>query len=442
MTKTNFTWPTVDDYDLAMQDRVRAALDKDLKRGKLDEDSMGIKRYGGANLYACLYRIDDWMIRCFCRANKRKPPDDITDRYREISKFCLDSSNEASPLLPVTYVERGLSVDYIDPDTSAVERTEIVPIVKMPFIEDPSLGAFVEHNHQKQAIMERLADAWLRMIRELERIKMAHGDLDLTNVKVREQGGTLTLKLIDYDNVWIPSLSGRPQTEFGHAPFQHPEFIKSHQRPYDATMDRFSALVMYISLKALAVRPQLYKAWGADDVDHLLLSKADYENEIQQVSGSGYYTRRIPQLKNEVPALTPCIDELSAALHNRSIPESLNTILLAPTHRVQTQEQPSIALGTEKIGIYDFKNRELMQTQSWSGTLPPTQAAQPPYYSPHYYGSGQQPPPPPPSTQQQSVAPTPPSSPAKSGRYVASWIIGIVLVIIALMIFFALINPH
>ncbi len=441
MTKANFIWPTVDDYDLAMQDRAKTALDKDIKRGKLDEDNMGIKRYGGANLYACLYRVDGWMIRCFCRANKRKPPDDITDRYREISKFCLDSSNETSPLLPVTYVERGLSVDYIDPDTSAVERTEIVPIVKMPFIEDPSLGAFVERNHENSAIMERLADAWLRMIRELERIKMAHGDLDLTNVKVRTQGSSLSLKLIDYDNVWIPSLNGRPQTEFGHAPFQHPEFIKSHQRPYDATMDRFSALVMYISLKALAVRPQLYKAWGADDVDHLLLSKADYESEIQ-TSSSDYYARRIPQLKNEVPALANCIDELSSALHNRRIPASLNTILSAPPHRIRTQEQPStVTSSTRKIGIYDFKHVE--PTQTWSGTLPPNQAPPPPYYSPHYYDSGQQPPPPPPSTTKQQIfAPAPPSPPAaKSGKKAVFWTVGILLAVIALMILFAAIHP-
>jgi hypothetical protein len=437
MTKANFIWPTVDDYDLAMQDRAKTALDKDLKRGKLDEDSMGIKRYGGANLYACLYRVDDWMIRCFCRAHKRKPPDDITDRYSEISKFCLASSNEASPLLPVTYVDRGLSVDYINPDTSEVERTEIVPIVKMPFIEAPSLGAFVEHNHTNQTIMERLAEAWLQMIRELERIKMAHGDLDLTNVKVRERGGNLTLKLIDYDNVWIPSLSGRPQTEFGHAPFQHPEFIKNHQRPYDVTMDRFSALVMYISLKALAVRPQLYKAWGADDVDHLLLSKADYESEIQ-ASGADYYSRRIPQLKNEAPALTPYIDELCSALHNRRIPQSLDTILRAPTHRVRTQEPPSTAPGSRKIGIYDFKNVEPAQGP-WSGTLPPTQAA-PPYYSPSYYDSGQQPVPPS-STQKQIFAPIPPQPApvAKSGRKAIFWTIGIILFIIGLVILIALI---
>jgi hypothetical protein len=436
MTKTNFPWPTVDDYDLAMQDRAKLALDKDLQHGTLDEDQMGIKRYGGANLYACLYRVDSWMVRCFCRAGKRKPPDDITERYHEISKFCLASSNEASPLLPVTYVERGLTVDYIDPITNAVERTEVVPIVKMPFIEAPSLGAFVEHNHENHAIMERLAEAWLQMIRELERIQMAHGDLDLTNVKVREQSGNLTLKLIDYDNVWIPSLNGRPQTEFGHAPFQHPEFIKTQARPYDATMDRFSALVMYISLKALAVRPQLYKAWGADDVDHLLLSKADYENEMQ-VSGSDYYARRIPQLKNEVPALVSCIDELSSALHNRRIPESLNTILLTPTHRVRTQDHQSSAPGTRKIGIYDFRNVEPAQTPSWSGTLPPTQAA-PPYYSPSYHDSGQQAVPPS-STQKQIFAPTPtPPAPAKSGKRVVFWIIGIALIIIALIVLFAI----
>src|SRR4051794_21426890 len=131
MTKVNFIWPTIDDYDLAMQDRTRTAQDKDIRKGKLAEDIMGIKRYGGANLYSCLYRVDNWIVRCFYRSGKRRPPDDIGDRYREISRFSLATSNETSPLLPIHYIERGLTVDYIDAATSTVERTEVVPIVKM-----------------------------------------------------------------------------------------------------------------------------------------------------------------------------------------------------------------------------------------------------------------------------------------------------------------------
>jgi hypothetical protein len=423
MTKVNFIWPTIDDYDLAMQDRTRTAQDKDIRKGKLAEDIMGIKRYGGANLYSCLYRVDNWIVRCFYRSGKRRPPDDIGDRYREISRFSLATSNETSPLLPIHYIERGLTVDYIDAATSTVERTEVVPIVKMPFIEAPSLGAFIERNYEDHTVMEHLTRAWLQMIRELERIQIAHGDLDLTNVKVRKQGNTITLKLIDYDNVWLPALKDRLQTEFGHAPFQHPEFIKANTRPYNATMDRFSALVMYISLAALTARPQLYKEWGADEVDHLLLSKADYESEIH-ASETSYYTRRIPQLKRDVPTLAACIDELCLALHNRRRPDSLDSILRSTSYRPDLRDGLQETIITNSLPMYDYGKAEKIPVQG-SSPLPPLSAPQ--AFLPSH---------PQPSSQQQ-IPITPPQAQTR-GRRTPLWIIGIALVIILITLFILL----
>src|SRR5206468_6774114 len=57
-----------------------------------------------------------------------------------------------------------------------------------------------------------------------------------------------SIQLVDYDGRWVPALRGRDATEIGHRAYQHPE--RSGQ-DYGQEIDRFSALVIYLSLAAL-----------------------------------------------------------------------------------------------------------------------------------------------------------------------------------------------
>src|SRR5947209_953291 len=279
MTTAGVLWPTKDEYDIAIARWTETMWDADLRSSMLDYDNMGIRRYGGANLYVSIYKIDHWMVRCFCSKPSMQTPIDIRERYRAIDRFCRTQADRVSALIPVIYLEQGITVG-----------TRVLPIVKMPFLAGcPSLGEFLLDAYEDRATMQRLCEAWLSMIREIEAAPMAHGDLDLTNVLVEQRGPNLTLRLIDYDNTWIPELAGRSQTEYGHTNFQHPSFLPPRQRPFNAEMDRFSALVIYISLKTLVAHPKLYEEWGADESDRLLLSETDYQHA--DLLGS-----RIPQM--------------------------------------------------------------------------------------------------------------------------------------------------
>ncbi|HVB23289.1 MAG TPA: hypothetical protein VNG51_15210 [Ktedonobacteraceae bacterium] len=309
MTTAGFLWPTKDEYDLAIARWQDTIFDPEVRGGLLAYDNMGICRFGGANLYVCIYKIGNWMVRCFCSKPSHAAPVDICERYMAIDRFCRKNANRVSALLPVTYLEQGIIVG---------SRT--LPVVKMPFLTGcPSLGEFIMDNYTDRAIMQQLSDGWFRMIHELETAPMAHGDLDLSNVLV-ERGNAwsgLTLKLIDYDNMWMPELVGRLQTEYGHANFQHPDFLPPQQRPYNVEMDRFSALVMYISLKALTVHPELYDAWGADESDRLLLAESDYLD-------SGLVGSHIMQLRELCSTdMHPYIDELQSSLRDSRMPRSL-----------------------------------------------------------------------------------------------------------------------
>ncbi|HKV56938.1 MAG TPA: hypothetical protein VJO32_01605, partial [Ktedonobacteraceae bacterium] len=266
MALSGLRWPTKDEYDVAIQQWQATILDPDVRGGTLAQDAMGISSFGGANLYVALYKIGDWMIRCFCSNPPNATPSDIMERYRAIDRFCRGRASKMTALLPSVLVEQGIKVG---------ER--IMPFVKMPFLPGvPPLGEFIADHYTEKPLMVQLRDAWLRMIYELETAPMAHGDLDLTNVLVEQRGAALTLKLIDYDNIWIPELAGLPQTEYGHAAFQHPAFFTSRTRRYAVDMDRFSALVIFIALDMLAHRPELYDEWHADESEQLLFSEADY----------------------------------------------------------------------------------------------------------------------------------------------------------------------
>ncbi len=314
MTMAGTRWPTRDEYDIAVARWAETIWDADIRSGTLAYDNMGICRFGGANLYVSIYKIGDWMVRCFCSKPGKQTPVDITERYMAIDRFCHANLQRVSALLPVTYLEQGITVGM-----------RVLPIVKMPFLAGcPSLGEFLMDCYSDRAIMQRLSEAWLRMIGELEAASIAHGDLDLTNVLVQQQGSRLTLKLIDYDNTWIPELAGRGQTEYGHTNFQHPQFLPPRQRPYNVEMDRFSALVMYISLKTLVTHPELYEDWGADESDRLLLSETDYQH-------AGLAGSRVEQLRQmSGPELYPYIDELSASLREGRMPRSLISLTTIP----------------------------------------------------------------------------------------------------------------
>jgi len=320
------TWPTKADYDLAIKNWKQSILDPTISSGTLSQDNMGIHRFGGANLYVNVYKIGNWMIRCFCSNPPRQPPNDIVERYKAIGDFCAQHRQDVSALLPVTFIERGIKV-----------QSQVFPIVKMPFLTHcPALGDFIAEHYHEKSTMEALSQAWLRMINEMEHASFAHGDLDLTNVLVEQSQQGLLLRLIDYDNVWIPALDGYPQTEHGHAPFQHPHFLPPNPRPYDALMDRFSALVIYISLRALSTNPELYDEWGADESERLLFSENDYKI-ANLVDG------RIAQLISRVTdiELRGYIQVLAQSLRTDLMPPALSNIAQTTMRISLTTSRPT-----------------------------------------------------------------------------------------------------
>ena len=118
-----------------------------------------------------------------------------------------------------------------------------------------------------------MADRWLEAVQELADASVAHGDLQHANVMVTPAG---EVKLVDYDGMCVPALVGRRNLEVGVEPYQHPDRNATTLLSLD--LDNFSALVIYVALRALAIQPALWlKYVEQPGYDKLLFRREDFQ---------------------------------------------------------------------------------------------------------------------------------------------------------------------
>lgn len=106
------------------------------------------------------------------------------------------------------------------------------------------------------------------MVAELQAAHISHGDLQHGNVLVVGD----RLRLIDYDGMFVPALAGDMSREVGHRNYQHPARTEFD---YGLYLDNFSAWVIYLSLVALSVHPELWSNHRGGD-ECLLFRKEDF----------------------------------------------------------------------------------------------------------------------------------------------------------------------
>ncbi len=335
LNDADLRWPTRDDYKFAIKDYQKNLLDASLLRqGEPKSMNTYILNFGHPDSHACIYHIGNTMIRCFCQADDHTyPPNDIFQRYRSLERFLAQNLSKLSAFVPVTYIPRGIRVNFFDKITEAHFKTADMPFVTMEYVSGYSLDTYILNTYTSESQQANgpqmsqklllLCDAWTRMIHEMEEARIAHGDLDLSNVFVQDDSSkrSIQLKLIDYDNTWIPEFErDYPLPEYGHRPFQHPAFYDTPNAIFNKEIDRFAALVIYISIKALALRPSLYKDFGVDD-HRLLFTPENYEDEQQNKP------TRIRELKAlRLDGLDDYIEELLNSLLENRMPASLDAI--------------------------------------------------------------------------------------------------------------------
>ena len=191
-------------------------------------------------------------VRCL-----KEPIPGGAKRYSAVSAYLMKNPVAAIP--QAEWIEDGISV----------ARTRW-PIVTMELVSGSSLLNFVKDNLHDPLQLTQAAADWRALISELSRVGIAHGDLQHDNVMLADGR---RLRLVDLDGMWIPTLDGRSApTERGHKNFQHPE--RTRRGSWGRHMDTFPALVIYISLLAVAADPGLFAEFNSDH--KLIFSHEDF----------------------------------------------------------------------------------------------------------------------------------------------------------------------
>jgi hypothetical protein len=277
------SWPTSTDYQEAMQTPRTALGDPELQQGKAEEDLLGLPRPisgGFATVYKVVCAHRTWAVRCFLKEFK-----DQQRRYAEISAQLAIS--RFSFTTQFQYVERGICV-----------RGSWYPVVKMEWIQGEGLHRFVEGNLASPQRLLGIGQDIVDFARVMNHAGVAHGDLQHGNILVASGKP----KLIDYDGMYVPAMQGWRTHEAGHPNYQ----LLRDDVTFGPGLDNFSVWVIYLSLRALSVRPSLWKQFDGGD-DCLLFRRKDYEMPAQ--SGLLQELKGMPevrQLVSQFEALLSC----------------------------------------------------------------------------------------------------------------------------------------
>ena len=197
----------------------------------------------------------------------------ITKRYEQLSQFFKENSiiEKIPELVDFNFYNEELSVT-TKSDSGFISQK--YPLVEMDWVDGISLDEFILENFQNSSKLLDIADQFSEFVEKLESNKIGHGDLHPNNIII---DSNQKMKLIDYDCFYIPLFKGQKSPESGQSEFQHPLRSKkgSNFPKYDETIDRFSSIVIYLSLLIISKEPEIYDEKNSENI---LFSEEIFDN--------------------------------------------------------------------------------------------------------------------------------------------------------------------
>lgn len=296
-------YPTAGDYYKAVQTPARAFTVASLQTAEFVSDSLGpaLMRGSSAVVFQALVGGNPTAVRCFIRNDASSQ-----ERYAALGAYL--ATHYLSPyVLHATWLDSAIRVS-----------GETWPVLLMDWIDGRTLDEYVAFHatNANTDALTVLAQRWRELVRVLQESEFAHGDVQHGDIMVDQQG---RLRLVDYDGVWVPPLAGMtPPTEYGHPNYERPD-----GRVWGRWMDTFPALVIYLSLVALAKDPGLWLPLY--DGTNLLFTRADLAPPFDTAAW-----RHLAAMHDQE------VDELSGRLQECCAPDwvaakSLEEMLSGPT---------------------------------------------------------------------------------------------------------------
>jgi WD40 repeat protein len=311
-------WPNHADYADVIQYPVASFEDRSLRDSTAATNALGLPIAMSGN-FASVYQLsngrDRFAVRCFIRQVTNQKT-----RYARLENYL--SPRDLPFMVPFEYISHGIRVN-----------EAWYPIVKMDWVDGDPLHIFVERHLHQPAKIELLSINWRELIRTLEENDIGHGDLQHGNVLVSPDG---ELKLVDYDGMFVPSFASEKSPELGHPNYQHP---LRNPDFYDERLDRFSALLIYLNLKAVSADPSL---WHDFNVGDNLINSA---NDLRVPQSSELWGRLLKSPDEEVRKLTVFLTDF-LKVEPLNIPD-LETILESSIRGIVVPEHLDFVSGED-----------------------------------------------------------------------------------------------
>lgn len=251
-------YPKATDYAMVLQHPAQAFTVPQLQQADIAKE-MGLPcpiPGSSAAVFRATIGGKDYALRCYTRDEASSQ-----DRYVALDRFVAGN--------PALKTSVG-TVKWYPDAVKALGTTW--PVLQMEWIDGDVIGDYVGYlaDNGERAELGALAEQWHSFVKGMQAVQFAHGDLQHRNVIIDEQQ---RFRLVDFDGVWCPPLSGKtPPTEGGHDNFQPPGRTSAVR--WGAHMDTFSALVIYLALTALSHDTDI---WGQlNDGENLLFTSKDF----------------------------------------------------------------------------------------------------------------------------------------------------------------------
>lgn len=229
-------------------------------RPVMNDDNMPVMSAGGFSVVFKMKCERDgkyYAVKCFTKDQKGR-----SDSYRLIAdELEFVSSNY---LTPIKYLEKELFVD-----TNQTSETEF-PILLMDWVDGIPMDKYIQKNINNQFALEMLAFRFSKLATWLLVQPFAHGDLKPDNILVKGDG---SIVLVDYDGMYVPNMKGQKARELGSPNYRHP---KRTVDDFDRHIDDFALATICLSLKAIAIKPDLFN--NSIGECGLLLNESDYRD--------------------------------------------------------------------------------------------------------------------------------------------------------------------
>lgn len=306
--------PTIPEIKISIENKDLFVKDELIRQGTFLRSANGnlIMYTGGFTaVFPVKVQNEKWAFRCW-HANMGS----TAQRFKEIAK-CVKSS-QAPYLCDFAYVDKGILVD-----------GKLYPTTRMKWVEGYTIKNYICKYAYNKEKLQKLADAFLGLIKDMHERGYAHGDLQHGNILVDNYG---SLFLVDYDSFYCSALKGEKDIIQGLIDYQHP--ARSKNTVANEKLDYFSELIIYTSIYAIADNPSLLAKYEVAQSDKMLFSRKDFDN----LSGSAIY-KDLKSLNNS--RVNQLLDILSLYLSKKSIKD------LEPFDKLLNISSPPIQIKTK-----------------------------------------------------------------------------------------------